>query len=193
MNKAPKSEKRPPLDFLDAATQVTFSFHKDAAAWLPEVSKEDLRTRREKYAVLLGRIADGDGGGAHIVVEAVMQMTEEERGYYQEGVGSVENINLGALRNAVAEVQAKHPEYAGMQIVGDVHTHPVTQEEVRVSPTTPSDADIQSIAEWYKGGELNLHYPFIFGIGCLGEDGEPEYSFYRLVRIDSGFGYKHLD
>ena len=53
-DRIPAPEAAPSIDFLDENLVVSFSLEEGAANYLPEVSPEDLESRRERYRIFLG-------------------------------------------------------------------------------------------------------------------------------------------
>ena len=184
-------EKESNLDFSNEHLNITFSFDKEVADNLPEVSEDDLKTGNEKYRVLLGNISQQDNNQAHIIIKGILEAGLKEKDlFYSEGKEEV-NPNLGNIQKWVKSIQSAIPEYIDFSFIGDIHTHPITSEnnlDKNVDSCTPSDGDIKDIIQEYEKGNLSFDKPFIFGIA--GRDSSQEntsFAFYRLVRKDGEY------
>src|SRR3989344_3417178 len=102
------------------------------------------------------------------------------RGYYNEEVEEVSNINISALKKYAAELQKRYRKYKDFGFIGEMHTHPVMPRE-GFTPEVPSQFDIQSISNAYEDSRLKPNEPFIFAIAAPNRKGKTIYAFYRLV------------
>lgn len=185
-----RRESEPRIDFLDENLIVTFDIDRDALSHLPLISPEDRQIGRERFGVLLGSMRQTGDNQAHIQIKGIYQEPEGEDTYgsYREGKEEV-IYNPILLRSIIRRLQ-QIPEYRNFYFLGDIHTHPTSLK------AKPSNQDLQAHLHAYQDGIVKSHEPFIFGIAGIGEDGDMEYWFYRLVRTkasSSGFGYKALD
>lgn len=176
-------ESIPAIDYLNERFRVIFEIDLEALQFLPEVTEEELRTKKEKYGVLLGTTETISTEEAKILIKGILQAEEHEHGYYDESTEVVENINLPAIQRMVEGIQQAHAEYRDFHLIGDIHTHPIKPEEREgIVGTIPSEGDVESIAEAYRNGTLTPDKPFIFAVAAPDEKGETQYAFYRLIK-----------
>lgn len=180
-------------DFLSEKITIRFDIAEEAAHYLPEVSSEDLKTRREKYGILLGTWNQEDSENVRVRLEAVLEVTEDDPGgkghYYTEDINEVHNINLSAIKNLVEATKRANPEFAHLELIGDIHTHPVLPHSLREDqhPSDMSDGDYKDLMANYQRGDLTSQHPFIVGIAGPDENGETSYAFWRLIKRDNKF------
>lgn len=179
INKTPEYYK--PADYTSKEIQLDIRLTDDVIANLPEITSEQIENKREHFRALLGRVEVSSSGQIGVSIEAILDM-ENDPSYYSEGEAEVTGINLQGLKRVVANVGEKYPEFAGLELVGDIHTHPVVSQEDGVDLLSPSDNDIEDIIAQYDNGVLSSDKPYIFGIAAVNNIGETEYSFYRLVK-----------
>lgn len=178
-----KYESTPSIDYLNEHFRVSFEIDPEAVEFLPEITEEELRTKREKYGILLGTTEIISSEEVKVLIRGILQTEENERGYYNELKEVVDNINLLAIQRMVEGIQKANPEYREFHLIGDIHTHPVKPKEIGgVTGTQPSKGDVESIAKAYKEGALTADKPFVFGIAAPDENGETQYAFYRLMK-----------
>ncbi|MSU56419.1 MAG: hypothetical protein EXS51_03920 [Candidatus Taylorbacteria bacterium] len=187
-------EPIPEVDFLSERVKVRFEIDAEAAEHLPEVTAEDLVSKKEKFRILLGDAVVLSASEVNLRIRGVLQMEEDEKGYYEEGTESVNNIKLLAIQQAVERLQSVQQELRDFHLLGEVHTHPNTPKEfLGTVATIPSKEDVDSIAECYRRGVLKSNKPFIFAIAAPDETGETQYAFYRLVKRGEEYLPVHLD
>ncbi len=181
------------IDFLDENLRVTFSFTEKVGAHLPEVTPSDLRARREKYAILLGKVRPQEKNSVHVTIEAVMQVDPHDSRDAQGEALYTEHVeyvlpNLAAIQRSIEELRRAYPQYRNLEFIGDVHTHPVETHELDAHqrPWQPSDGDAMAVfEEYYTRGNLSSDRPFIFGVAAPHE-GQTVYAFYRLIKRSNG-------
>ena len=178
------------IEWLDPGLNVSIEYGEDVGQFLPEVTNADMVSKQERYRILLGGFASDGEGGQRVEVLGVMEADPEavgDRQMYTEGVLSVQP-RLDVVRQYVEAIRDAHPEYAHMQLVGDVHTHPTRQDDYPegVEPWHPSEEDIQDIVAEYKAGNILEDEPFVFGI-AVQVNNETLYAFYRLVKEDDKY------
>jgi hypothetical protein len=179
----PNTEQWPPIDFLDERIKLSFRIEPEAAKHLPEVSKEDLESGRERYRILLGNFERTAADAATVVIEGLVEMDEGDERFYKEGTREVTNVNIPRMQAFARWVREHIPEFHDFTLIGDIHTHPIKPEAMESgSPWHPSDGDIESIAKSYERGELTPDHPFVFAIAGPDESGETQYGFYRIIK-----------
>lgn len=178
------TEKAPSPDFLDENLKIKIRLEKEAEWNMPRISSEDLETKQEKYAVLLGKTEIVSQEEVGITIKGVLEMVgDEQAAFYSPGIEGVSNINIPGLRKYVERLQQRIPEYADFSFIGDVHTHPVLPRDLGgLSSCDPSGGDIEGIIKYYETGKLNKNSPFIFGIIGPNDEGILQYAFYRIVK-----------
>jgi len=187
------SFEREPLNFLSEKYKVTFSIEPEAVKFLPEVTAEDLQTKKEKYRLLVGE-ANVSSQEANLHIRGILEMDEEEqKRCYREGVNEVSNINIPEIQKIIKDVQNSYPEYVTFGFLGDIHTHPTTAKDIDgIEPWLPSKGDIESIVDAYESKQLNPEKPYIFGIAAPDENWKTRYSFYRLIQTETGYSYERI-
>ena len=184
-------EKEPNIDFSSENFKITFSFDREAVDNLPKVSDNDLKKGDEKYRILLGSIDQQDSGHANILIKGVLEADSKEKElFYYEGKEEV-GPNLGNIKKWVKSIQSSIPEYSDFNFIGDIHTHPITNEndlDENIDPCTLSNSDIEDIVREYENGNLSFDKPFIFGVAGRNTSQEnTSYVFYRLVKKDGKY------
>jgi len=165
-DRIPAPEAAPSIDFLDENLVVSFSLEEGAANYLPEVSPEDLESRRERYRIFLGTHTVAADGSVHLQIKGTMEMDGDDHGFYKEAAKEITDIKMDKILREVKGIQQTYPEYRDFHLVGDIHTHPFKPSEFEggISPWDPSQPDIASVADLYRLGLLSSTQPFIFGI-----------------------------
>jgi hypothetical protein len=188
-----KVEKQPVIDFFNEKLAMTFSIDAEAAKFLPEISDQELKTKKEKYQILLGEIEKSGNGKFNVLIKGILEADENEKDlFYTEGAGQV-MPNIAAIKKWVRDIQAAVPEYQDYKFIGDLHTHPTTPEELDgLHPCTPSPEDIEDVRLEFENGNLSANEPFVFGIaGRVGR--RTEYAFYRLIKKKNKFSVQLID
>ena len=192
MEGAPNHE-RELLDFTSENFKVTFSIAPEAVQFLPEVTAEDLETKKEKYRLLVGEVTVSNQE-ANVHIKGILEMTDEEqKRCYSEGINEVSDINIPEIQKIIRDVQNTYPEYTDFGFLGDIHTHPTTEKDLNgIEPWLLSKGDIESIVAAYESKQLSPEKPYIFGIAAPDEKGETQYSFYRLIKTGSEYSYERI-
>ncbi len=193
MEEQPNPEGIKSPDFLNEQLRMSLDISDRAFEHLPEVNPIDLETKKEQYRVLLGTWERTPEGDIKLKVESVMEVPDQPH-YYVEGKESVDNINIPALRQTVQYVSENDEASKGLELVGDIHTHPITQEELEPNqrPWMLSPEDIEAMVESYENGSLSADRPFIFGIAAPMPDGKTGYKFYRLIKSSEGYATQEV-
>ncbi len=185
----PTGEQITPLNFFDERTKMTMEIDPEAAEHLPVITTTDLETKRERYRMFLGTW-DRTAEGGHIRIEAVCDFSDEPD-FLREGEKEVV-VNFDAVKKGVDDIKRANEEYAHLEIVGEIHTHPLFKEEMddNLRPWIPSTGDVEAIVEEIKKGNIKTDRPFIMAIAVPSpnRDGKTVYAYYRLV----GRGEKYL-
>lgn len=186
-----EARKNLPHEFLDENLKLTFEIQPEASAWLPEISKEDIALKRERYRIFLGTWSMNPNG-AHVKIEAIYEIPDDPE-FYTEGTKEV-TLQLGNIIKQIENLRQQFPEYSKLQIVGDIHTHPVFAEEMTggLKPWNPSSGDIDDIIRGYENGNIRQDRPFIFGIAVPHHDGRTLYAYYRLSKKDERYRVESL-
>lgn len=187
------NESGPTIDYLNEDLKITFEIEQLAAEHLPEVSQEENRTLKERFAVLLGTVQIQGPKHAHFVIRGVYEEDDEDRrlgkGTYSAGTEEVE-IDVRAIKRDIAALQASNPEYQDFNFIGHIHTHPGIPPEgkIQLQPSVGADGrgDIAAFAWAYEQGELQSSEPFIFAIAAPDHEGTTMYAFYRLIKNPDG-------
>lgn len=199
-NRDPQRSKieteRKSIDYLDPEIRISTSFTPEAGEYFPEVSVTDMESGRERYRILLGEVLSDEDGGYQVKVTAAMEAdheNEQDRHMYSEGEYEV-STRLDIIKRQIDQVKKALPEYGDLEFVGDIHTHPVSTEDLDndQEPWHPSVEDINDVIKEYESGNLESDKPFIFGIGSRHED-KTVYAFYRLVRDEEGYKAKRVE
>ncbi len=194
MSEIPKSrevvEVSNKIEWLDPSLRVSIEYGENVGQFLPEITRADIESRTEKYRILLGGFAPDDEGGQRVEILGVMEADPDEVGdrqMYTEGTLSVQP-RLDFVRQYVDAIRDSYTEYAHMEFVGDVHTHPTEQGDYPegVEPWHPSHEDIEDVAAEYEAGYIREDEPFVFGIAAR-VNNETLYAFYRLVKRDGEY------
>lgn len=184
-------------DYLNEKLKVSFSIEPEAVKFLPKVNEAELKSKKEKYAILIGSKQAISNDKVHIHIKAVMEIPESQQfkqRYYKEDIEIVKNIDTASIKKLVEAMRSLYTEYHYDYFLGDVHTHPIKPSELGGnSGCQPSIGDIEGLIDEYENGNIDSHEPFIFGIAAPDESGETEYAFYRIIKTDKGHTYKHLD
>jgi hypothetical protein len=183
----PKLEEFKSLDFLDERVRLSLDITNEAFDHLPEVTQEDLAKKTERYRALLGRWDKVDEESVKLIVEAVLQ--DPEQVHYSEQEGEVHAVNIPSLQLLASSVKKFSEEFSNLELVGEIHTHPTTQDELDPDqrPWMPSVEDKDAMMKCYDRGELGPDRPFVFGIAAPMSDGKTGYKFYRVVKVEDGY------
>lgn len=176
-------EQIQPLNFFDERYKLTMEIDPEAAEYLPVITTEDLETKRERYRIFLGTWSRTVEGG-HVRIEGVCDFSDEP-GFLREGEEEVV-VNFDAVKKSVEDIKQANKEYARLEIVGEIHTHPLFKEEMddNLRPWIPSTGDVDAIVEEIKKGNIKADRPFIMAIAVPSPDrnGKTVYAYYRLVK-----------
>ena len=193
MEKMRSQEQLPSINYLSEDTHVFVTFEAEAAEFLPNINEEDLETRKEKFAVLMGTVKRTSGDTITLTIKGIMEQTADER-FWDEGVEVVENVDSGRNKAIVDEICRSNPEYNDHEFLGDVHTHPIMPDpDMGYFTSRPSTSDVESIISEYERGTLDKNRPYIFMIASPSKDGETVYSMYRLVKTTRGYEVRNID
>ncbi len=83
-------------------------------------------------------------------------------------------------------LKSQNPDLREKVILGEVHTHPYTKEELGRDPWHPSITDIEQAIENLKTGLIPGDKPYLFGIAIRGESKQMKVMFYRIVKKENG-------
>lgn len=175
------------VDFLSEETRLQLSLAKEAALYLPQISTEELETRKEQFRILLGKIITEESGLVTVHIQSVLEMDEQDHGYYQEGIEMVTGVNIPAIKSFVENLKEGEEDYG--EFIGDIHTHPIQEKDFEdgIKPWDPSSEDIDDVVRNYESGALASDKPYIFGIASPDDEGNTLYSFYRIVKKEQGY------
>ncbi len=185
------------IDFLNEKLKITFSFSEEAVDNLPEITDEDLRSGQERYRILLGKVNVINDSEINVEISGILEADQNEKGlFYEENIEEVAP-NLHAIKNWVNHIQNSISEYKDFEFIGDIHTHPITDEnnlDIDIDSCIPSDYnDIQDIIQEEKSNLLP-NEPFIFGIaGRKKSDKTTSYAFYRLVKQNNEYSIEQIE
>ena len=197
MNEKSKIEFFSKPDYLNENLKVSFTIEKIVVENLPKITKEELKSKKEQYAIFSGTNEIRGDNSVYINITGVTTISEENqqnRRYYKERVEMVEEINLIEIKKLIEQLESIGEIKPGEIFLGDIHTHPILPSELSgISGAQPSDGDIKEIIDAYENNILNFREPFIFSIAAPDEKGETMYAFYRLVKTKEGYKPKHLD
>ena len=170
-------------NFFDENIKITMEIDPEAAEYLPVITPEDLETKRERYRIFLGTWSRTIEGG-HARIEGVCDFSDEP-GFLREGEEEVV-VNFDAVKNSIEAIKQTNKEYAHLEIVGEIHTHPLFKEEMddNLRPWIPSTGDVDAIVEEIEKGNIKADRPFIMAIAVPSpnRDGKTVYAYYRLVK-----------
>lgn len=193
-------EKEPKIDFLNENLQISFTIEQEVFDNLPRIDntilEKDLESRREVFNVFLGDFSITDDNTVIVYLDYVLEVPDEEEKkslYYEESELEI-SINLENIKVLVDNLKKENSEFKNVNFIGDIHTHPIKQEELKdtsITPLMPSDTDIASVVNDYKKGILSANRPFIFAIAGI-VNNQMEYAFYRLVKKDDKYYYQRL-
>jgi hypothetical protein len=186
-------ERLDSIDYLSEDITILVEFEPEAVEFLPKISDEDLKTRKEKFAVLMGSMKRMTGDTVKLTVKGIMEQTAHER-FWKEGVEVVEHVDSGRNKAIVDEIRRSNTQYSDHEFLGDVHTHPIiSNPETDYYTNMPSEGDIEAIIAEYERGTLHKKNPYIFMIAAPSENGETIYSIYRLVKTAKGYDVRNTD
>ena len=180
-------------EFLESRIRISFRVAPEAQEYLPEITKADLESGREKYRLFLGRWSKS-GDDADVSIDAIVEFDDDPRAVV-EGVYEVQP-DIGYMTAYIEELKRTNEEYRDLEIVGDIHTHPVFSDDMAegVRPWDPSSGDIEDLVRQYSSGHVRADRPFIFAIAAPhpNSDGETVYAYYHLFREDGVWKYRAL-
>lgn len=186
-----KHEQESKINYLDEKLNIAFSFDEEAATHLPEVSVEEIKTKKEKYAVLLGKTNIKNEENIEILIKGILQMEGKDHGYYKEGIQEVSKIRTSEIVQLFEKVKEANEEYRDFDLVGEIHTHPIYRHDS--NSCNPSKGDMESIVDVYEKQILTSDKPHIFGIAGVDEKGETQYAFYRLIKKDNEYSCRPIN
>ncbi len=188
MEKFPKTQETPELNFLDSKLVINLTHSPETIAQYPDITPEDLETKKERYRILLGKIGEVEDGQVSVSIDAVLELEKGDLPVHlevQEGYGKVTNVNLRDIRNLFEAMKSTHPELRDLEFIGDMHTHPILPKEDNEAKEIlkPSQDDIRDIVKNYEAGNLDKRKPFVFSIAGIDpeREGKMQYAFYRLI------------
>lgn len=180
------------IDMLNPRIQMHLTMPIDVYSSIPKVIPGD---QIERFALFLGEWNMIGPESVHVRFQAVL---EDADGRYIKGEKfKVESPDLQFLENTwVKEIKSAIPEYAQSVVLGEVHTHPDTEE---VSPDSQdkifaSPTDMEGWIYQYEHGMIPRTRPFVFAISGKTGTEEDQINFYRLYTPRPGtYAYKLLD
>ena len=196
-DKYESKEKIEKINFLDENLKVSFSFNKEAIPHLPEVSDDDLVTKKEKYRILLGDFEKIGSDNININVNGILEADpegDEVDLFYQERKNEIV-LDLGAVKKWVKAIQNSNSDLEDYNLVGDIHSHPVLKNDLEgnLNPCDLSQGDFDDVVKAYESGILSSDKPFVFGVAGRETTGSgTSYVFYRLVKNENGYFVKLL-
>lgn len=172
---------------LDEKVDIVMTMSEVAYYWLPVITPQDLQGRRERYRFLLGTWKVAHVKKVLVNIEAVCEVPNDP--VYYEEMDKIRGVNIPALKSLVPVLQERYPEYGRLQLMGEIHTHPILQRELgkHQRPWHLSSTDKGVLVDAYEQGELDSKEPFLMGVAGRIEGGKTGYAFYRLVKIDSEY------
>jgi hypothetical protein len=181
------------MNFLDPAIELVMTMSDKAFTALPEISLEERRLKRETYRILLGKWKISNSSKAIVMVEAVMNINDPL--YYREGIEKVEGVNIPAIKKLVAALKNHHKQYRNLTIVGEIHSHPIGQDELAEKQRSwhPSSGDLEILKENYVHGELSRSEPYLVGISGIYQNTRTGYAFYRLIRESEKYYFQEIE
>lgn len=178
-------------DFLKESINYRFSFTEEAVRHLPEITQEDIESGKECFALMLGTWS-GDQNDISLNVSSVLRVPDDSR-FYKETEGGVDDINYKAIRQLIEQFKQLGHIDKGLVLLGDVHTHPITDEELEHldgQQAAFSEGDQISAISHYLEGDLDSSSPYIFGVisDTLNreQDDRSTYTFFRVAQDDEG-------
>jgi hypothetical protein len=176
-----KFEQNKNPDFLDEHYKVSVTLSEDARESIPEITDEDLENEQERFSVFLGDTTYGQSE-AVVNIKAVLQADEKEKDkFYREGKREV-NVDIAAIKKWVEVLKKQIPEIQNMEMVGDLHTHPLHPDDMEMNPCSVNQGDAQSIINLYENKILDSSKPYIFAIAGLNRERYTEWRYYRMVK-----------
>jgi hypothetical protein len=167
------------MNTLSESVQITIQFTKEAFKLLPEVTRKDYLSGTEQYRHLLGT-REIKGNHIYILIHQVVDFID----YYKQTPHSLTNIRI----NEIFEMVRNASVFKGMELLGDIHTHPVFPGDCKPYQSWhPSNSDIESMISWYERDYLDPSIPYVYGIGGLLESLETGYNFYHLKKSADGY------
>ena len=181
------------VDFLNERTRVSMRMSDEAFGYLPEITSEERETEQERFRTLLGRWQQKGEHEVEVHIEAIVEFEPRELRYLDERHGEVV-VDTREIKNLVTNLQATYPEYRQYMLLGELHTHPVLQNELDSHQRSWhfSSGDQEAWINEYKNGVLSNDCPFIFGVAGAMENGKTGYSFYRVVREGKEYSVIHV-
>lgn len=184
-------EQWPPLNLLDERVKILLRIDPEAERFFPQVAPEDMESRKEHFAMLLGKFkrVSVDVVVLEILGSGRFDQQEHDKygGFYREGKEAVEDVRVSKMRKYFEEIAAKDSEFEGWSLIGDMHTHPVLSTEVPHKPWEPSEGDTEGFRGHYENGDIKADEPYIWGIAGPDERGNTQYGFYRLVKREGKY------
>lgn len=179
----PESLHQESINFLSEAIHVEIEISKEAFEHFPEVDRKDIASQTERFRVLLGDWQIVDFNKVRVAVKYTIEIPDQAE-FYNESNNHILGVNIPSINNLVESLKEACPEFSQLDIVGEIHTHPVVESEGVQNQKSfwPSRGDISSIVQEYIRGNLSQANPYIFVIGGALESGETGYSYFRITK-----------
>jgi hypothetical protein len=174
-------ERKKSPDFFDENYRVSVTLAKEARDAIPEITDADLEAEQERFCVFLGDTTYGKNGSI-VNIRAVLEADGKEKDrFYREGKREV-IVDIAAIKQWVSVLKKQIPEIQNMEMVGDLHTHPLHPDVMEIHPCAVNQGDAQAIINLYEKGILDGSQPYIFAIAGRDREGYTEYRYYRMIK-----------
>lgn len=173
------------INFNDTNLEMDFEITPEADEYLPLISPDDLQAKKERFRIFYGNVNQTKQGKIIVSIDSVIEMPDQPE-FYEEATTKIKHINYSHSKDFIDRSKKQLGEQG--ELIGEIHTHPVTQSELpkNQAPWFPGLEDLDAWVDLYDSGFLKPGQPFIFGIAGAHE-GKTVYAFYRLVKDSEGW------
>lgn len=182
------------MDTLDEKISMEMTMSDEAYGYLPVITRENLKTKKEAYRLLLGTWKIINPRLIQVNVEATFEIPNNPK-YYREEKEKIAEVDMLAIKKTISNLKENFSEYRHLVLVGEIHTHPVQQKEINSNdrPWHLSPGDKSSLTSQYKCGNIDPSQPFLLGVAGATEDGKTGYAFYRLIKKNKKYHIRPVE
>lgn len=167
-------------DFASEKIPYKVFISSDASKDFPIISDTEMISHQEKYVNIIG-VWEIKEGKIVIKVESILEIQDDPLTVFNDPDGHTVIADLGKIEEIFEEVKAQDHTLVGRVILGDIHTHPYTEEELGRKVYLPSLEDNENMIKHYKSGSVGKQSPYFFGITVRNKEKEMQIAFYRVI------------
>ena len=173
------------IDFLSENINLGVRISRSSIEDFPIISDRDMHTKEEKLLFILGSWNNRDSTHLDISIEGVFDCPEAL--VHRPGEITVDYQKAETIFDSLKK---ENEESLSLSLLGNVHTHPYTEEELKRHPATPTSHDIEG---WKMEAVDSLEQrkiPQVFGIVSRNEEnGSMQLALYHIVKGRDGTFY----